>query len=340
MPSHPAAPPTLLYEPQTCALGARRAICGRLISEPMSFLPHPLALCRCLTLVIAILSGIRCTFAEGPKLHVFWDTVSPNGKYALAWSTTGAATRDDLPGDPQDPSDNPVSNYLIEIASSKIVLQLSDLHYWHLKDGGAHRYWYETVWSDDNRYLLAQYGFGLTSDLQTNTALLIDSSVPQAADVTRQIETAFSETIAADYGRKYAKLRNSFQFHFALPWFVAPGRFFIAAEAGVPRQEDPYYRYGLYFQIGNGGRRVKLAKAEQSTSAFDESLDRSLNRTYRMLCGLLSSNDQKALADEERTWLAKRDAIKSDAERRALVDARIRELEARANTIIGEKEAD
>jgi len=50
---------------------------------------------------------------------VFSDTVSPNGKYALAWSATDNEWREDS-----------VSNYLIEIATSKALLELSDLHHW------------------------------------------------------------------------------------------------------------------------------------------------------------------------------------------------------------------
>jgi hypothetical protein len=38
--------------------------------------------------------GIVSAAAEESILYVLWDTVSPDGKYAIAWSTTGEATLD------------------------------------------------------------------------------------------------------------------------------------------------------------------------------------------------------------------------------------------------------
>jgi uncharacterized protein YecT (DUF1311 family) len=54
---------------------------------------------------------------------------------------------------------------------------------------------------------------------------------------------------------------------------------------------------------------------------------------YRKLHGLLSGDDQKALIEEQRAWLTKRDAIKSAAEREKFVAARSSELENRAGEI-------
>jgi len=52
----------------------------------------------------------------------------------------------------------------------------------------------------------------------------------------------------------------------------------------------------------------------------------------------LSSNEQNALVEEERAWLVKRDAIKSQEEKQAFVQARIDELKARVGNIVEEKE--
>jgi hypothetical protein len=35
--------------------------------------------------------------AEDQKVIVFWSTVSPNGRYALAWTKTGSIAPDDMP---------------------------------------------------------------------------------------------------------------------------------------------------------------------------------------------------------------------------------------------------
>jgi hypothetical protein len=51
--------------------------------------------------------------------------VSPDGKYAIAWSTTGKVTPEDLPL-PSEPGENPVANYVTEVASRKIAVQLPE----------------------------------------------------------------------------------------------------------------------------------------------------------------------------------------------------------------------
>jgi hypothetical protein len=250
-----------------------------------------------------------------------------------------------------------VSNYLIEIATAKAVLELSDLHHWLGDDhhDGNKGLTFETVWSDDSRQLLVLFQYGARAEFYTDTALLIDVSVPQVANVTRQMKTAFSKTIAAEYGKKYTRMQGSVLLQFAHPWFISHDRFFVSAGAGVQHDDDPDHAYGydFYFQIRNAGRTVKLVKVDPEKSEPvkfpkswvlepwdepDEPLDRGLNRTYQLLHGLLSDSDQKKLADEERAWLIKRDAVTAETERNAIVKTRIDELESRASTIIGEKQ--
>src|SRR5271165_3976248 len=62
------------------------------------------------------------------------------------------------------------------------------------------------------------------------------------------------------------------------------------------------------------------------------------NRIYRTLHGLLSSDEKNALVEEERAWLLKRDAIKSQEEKQAFVQTRIDELKVRVGNIVEEKE--
>jgi uncharacterized protein YecT (DUF1311 family) len=62
-----------------------------------------------------------------------------------------------------------------------------------------------------------------------------------------------------------------------------------------------------------------------------------LNREYRKLHGLLSADEQKALVEEERAWLVKRDAIKSEKEKQTFVNDRGNELQLRVATIVDQK---
>jgi hypothetical protein len=288
---------------------------------------------RCLALTAAFLYvGIASAVAEESKLYVLWDTVSPDGKYAIAWSTTGEATPDDLPS-PYETDKNPVTNYVIEVASSKIVVQLPESHYWDLYGGGhLNHFSLETVWSENSRSMLAIYA----SRWSTDAVLLVDVSVPQAVRIENQLEASFKQTLKSTRGSEYTKYKDSLAITFGSPWFVAPGRFYVSAHASIPKQENPDFNLGLYFQIENGGTSVILLKFEPSSG--EESADRSLNRTYRKLHGLLSAADQKSLVEEERAWLIKRDAIKSDPQKEALIAARTQELQTRVENILEARE--
>jgi hypothetical protein len=52
----------------------------------------------------------------------------------------------------------------------------------------------------------------------------------------------------------------------------------------------------------------------------------------------LSAVDQKSLAEEERAWLIKRDAIKSESEKKAFIVARAAELQTRLQNILETRE--
>jgi hypothetical protein len=267
-----------------------------------------------LPLLFALLVGPLSVSAEEPKLHVLWDTVSPDGKYALGWSTTDP----DSPVDPgEDPTDNssPVSTWLVEVASSNQLAQLPDLHFSKRLD----HYWLETSWSEDSRYVLILLQQHFSRHNTTIKVLLGDGIAHQAVDLTGQIGHLLKERVQKDYGGSF----------FVNPWFVGPDRFSLFGDAGE-------HDYDFFFQFDKNGESLRLAKAVPATSSIEGS-DRELNRAYQKLHGLLSDDDQKALVEEQRAWLTKRDAIKSAAKKDEFVRARSSELENRASQIVEHK---
>jgi hypothetical protein len=276
--------------------------------------------------------GVASALAEQSKLFVFWDTVSPDGKYAIAWSTTGKVTPDDLPL-PSEPGENPVANYVVEVASRKIVVQLPEGHYWDLHGAGRpNHYSMETVWSENSRSMLAIYD----SRWSTDAVFLVDLSVPRAVRIEKQLEASFKRTLQSTRGSQYTQYEDRLAITFGSPWFVASDRFLVSAYAEIPKQESPDFNLDLYFQIENGGTSVTLANSGPSSG--QEPADRALNRIYRKLHGLLSADDQKSLVEEERAWLIKRDAIKTGPQKEAFIEARTQDLQSRVEKIIEAKE--
>jgi hypothetical protein len=294
---------------------------------------HSIESFRRLALIgVFVCVAIASAVAKESKLYVLWDTVSPDGKYAIAWATTGEARLDELPP-PSDTVNNPVANYVIEVASRKIVVPLAGGHYWNLYGGGhPNHFSLETVWSENSRSMLAIYN----SRWSTDAVFLVDVLVPRAVRIENQLERLFKQTLKSARGSEYAKYKGSLEFTFGSPWFVAPGRFYVTANASVPKQENPDLDFGLYFRTANGGKTVNLVKFEPSSG--EESVERSLNRTYRKLHGLLSAADQEALVEEERAWLIERDAITSEQQKEAFISARTQELQNRIESIVEAKE--
>jgi len=100
-----------------------------------------------LPLLIASLALPLSLLADEPKLHVLWDTVSSDGKYALGWTTT--EPEDHLYPD-QDPTYDsvPVTTLLIGLPTSKTLAQLPDLHFRDLKSKHPDHYWLDTASSE------------------------------------------------------------------------------------------------------------------------------------------------------------------------------------------------
>jgi len=289
-------------------------------------------LLRLAFIVTFLHGGIPSIVAEESQLYVFWDTVSPDGKYALAWSTTGKSTIEDLPS-PYDVDADRITNYVIELGSCKILVKLPDAHYWRLYGGGQpNHYSLESVWSENSRSMLVIYDSRWKSD----RIFLVDVSIPRATGIEDQLQDSFERILESARGSEYRKYKNSLVKTFGLPWFVGPEKFYLWANALVPKQDHPDFNFGLVFRIEDKGTRVSLVMSEPSSGR--ESADRSLNRAYRTLRSLLSPDDQKSLVEEERAWLTRRDAIKSMQQKDSFIEGRTQELQARVNKAIEAKE--
>lgn len=268
-----------------------------------------------LALLIAFVVVPLSVFADEPKLHVLWDTVSSDGKYALGWSTTDSDTDFNADEDPTDDS-IPASNWLIEVGTANKLIQIPDLHFWYLSSQRLDHYWLDTVWSEDNRYVLILVQQHFSRVNTTVKVLLGDATGRKVVDLTEHIGDLLKAKVMKNYGGSY----------FMNPWFVGADHFVLWGDAGE-------HDYDFFFQFNKAGESLSLAKTVPANSST-ESSDRALNRGYRKLHGLLSGDDQKALVEEQRAWLTKRDAIKSAAKKEAFVSARSSELANRATEIV------
>lgn len=258
---------------------------------------------------------------EDRKIIIYWDTVSPNGKYALAWTKSGAIDLDDMPY--PDDKDGGVQNWLIELESRKLVLLIPGAYYWSLPDGSRpNHYAMETVWSDDSSNL----AIVLNSRWETEEIFLVTSEPARVKEITDKVLNAFKQVLHREGGSGYNRHAADYAYAFDSPWFLSNNRFEIRASADIPKSEDDYFTYAMTFGFGSGLATFEKAVVTNSTG---ESSDRQLNRIYRSLMPMLQPAEREALIKEERAWILQRDATKgSDAKEKSVQD-RIEELSNR-----------
>lgn len=256
---------------------------------------------------------------EDRKTTIYWDTVSPNGKYALAWTKSGAIDKDDMPY--PDDKDGGVQNWLIELGSRKLVLLIPNTYYWTLPDGSRpNHYSMETVWSDDSLNL----AIVLNSRWETEEIFLVNSKSTQVKEITDKVLSAFRQVLRREGG--YNRHATGYVYAFDSPWFLSGNRFEIRASADIPKTEDDYFTYVMSFGLGSGSVTFEKAALSDSTG---EPGDRQLNRIYRSLMPILEPAEREALVKEERAWILQRDATEGSGAKEKVVQDRIGELSDR-----------
>jgi uncharacterized protein YecT (DUF1311 family) len=280
--------------------------------------------------LLVALEMASSTQAEEQKRFVFWDTVSPNGKYALAWTKTGSVALDDMPS--PSSGDHSVHNWLIELDSRKLTILLPDAGYWVLNGSRPNHFSMDTVWSDDSSSLLVV----VESKWATEQFIIVDTKSLRAHGLAESMRKAFIQLLRGDGGDRFKKRAEQYVFTFSAPWFVGRNRFDVYANASIPKADEGDFNYDLTFDCNSNQVTLEKSSVSGDTS---ESSDRELNRVYRSLIGLLKPAERQALVQGERAWIAKRDSAKAPEAKEKLVRARIEELTKRRDDRVNELSA-
>jgi hypothetical protein len=250
----------------------------------------------------------------------------------LAWTKSGSIDIDDMSSPTE--ADGAVKNWLIDLDSKKLMVELKGGAYWRLPTGGHPNHFdMETVWSDDSSRLLVIYDSRWNTDL----VFVVSPKLSEAYEIGAPMQKSYEQILRRDGGNQYNKHTEDYAIMFANPWFVKRDQFEIIAYAGIPKATEGDFSYALIF--GFNARSIALEKATASDVETAESSDRQLNRAYRSLSGLLKPREREALIQEERKWINQRDATADPKAKEALVRARVEELIKRRDNLIEELSA-
>jgi hypothetical protein len=222
-----------------------------------------------------------------------------------------------------DDENSGVQDWLMELDSRKPTLVLPHAGYWELPGGiHANHYNMETVWSDDGSRLLVL----IDSRRRTDQVFLVNTKEARVRNFTKSMQLGFKQVLRRRGGAAYRDQPESYDMMFSNPWFTGRDAAEVFGDAFIQSKTAEFhdFEYYLTFSIGSGS--FSLQKSTELTDVFEESSDRQLNRVYRTLIGLLPPSEREALVQEERTWIAKRDATKGSEGKEDLMKARIEEL--------------
>lgn len=274
--------------------------------------------------------------AKDKDVFTLWRTVSPNGNYVLAWTKPGSVPLGNMPF--PDDVNSVVQDWLMDLASRKLVLLLPEAGYWELP--GEHFPYHcnlETGWSADGSRLLVL----IDSRWSTDYAFLVETKERRARNGIKSMRHGFDQLLRRSGGAAYREQPENYDMMFNDPWITARDPIEVLGSAGAfssKTSELPSFLYYLTFSVESGS--FSLQKSAKNNHVFEEPIDRQLNRAYRTLTALLPVPEREALVQEERIWINRRDATKGSEAKGDLTNARIDELTRRYENRISELEAE
>ena len=266
----------------------------------------------------------------GGQFKRFPETISPDGAYALAWGPTTdppakTAELSEVPYEDEafdDAQSDSVDNYLIDMATRKIVATIPGFEYFAGPKFRRNRADLEIGWAPDAQSALAIYDGRWSSD----AVVWIEPRAHKIVDVQKQLEEAFRKVLR----KKEPKLADEVSIYFNYAVIPRAGVLILNASGTIPKQEDTEV-YQLKFKITGAGDKVQfhLQNArviKEAFTALSDDPEGELNKVYGQLRAKLPEAWRAILRDEQTKWLKRREEITEDGCKTSFTNHRIIEL--------------
>ena len=285
--------------------------------------------------VLAVLSFIAETPAfAGGQFKRFPDTISPDGIYALAWGPAEDPLQDpaemvEVPYDDEafDEANRKrdAANYLVEVATHKVVAIVPGFEYWRGPGGHKNRGGIEIGWSPDARSALAVSAARWGSE----SVVWIEPQTGKIVEVQDQLHKSFHGVLRKTEP-EFAEVGDIAFSHVVIP---QPGVLILHASGTIPKEQNTS-EYQLKFKVTGSGEKVQFhlqssRRLKEYASSYNKDPEAELNKVYNRLRAKLAPARGDTLRDEQTNWLKLREGIINDNCRADFTEHRIVELRTR-----------
>jgi len=292
-----------------------------------------------LLFTLCLLVGlVRCTIpasAEAGHFKRFSETISPDGKYVLAWgekSQEGKLSQWTEAGKEGVKFDveNPIENYLVNLQTGRIVSVIPELDYFSGEEGGKNHADLHVAWAPDSSGVLVIYDGRYDND----SVSWVRTPGGAVTKLRRGIDTILRRLARAKYGKQEESKRGGVVIRgvaFVEPNVVSLDAVLSGFLSKFEQVDDLPFRLKLKLHAKEAQAVELLASRALPQGESDggsESLEDSLNTGYRKYRATLSPAAKEVLKQQQLQWLKQREAVQ-EYHRDDFTRQRIGEFEAR-----------
>jgi hypothetical protein len=263
-------------------------------------------------------------FADAKAGQVLWNTVSPNGTYAVAWSELDSTSKDN---DQAAANGGPATELsIVNIQTQQPVLGFSGFKATDfgplglIDDSSIHSF---CAWAPQEDHLL------IVNALNPLACLQVDLPDGRVSKVGSTMVAAASRIANGKTTRKPNNLAQPASLSIIDAHFISSHECYVTVNIDSGTSSET--RVDLYFQVNAGGNSLAFERSEpypNPNQPLGASIlaGRQVERLYQSLRGVLNEPNRRLLTTEQQSWLGARETFTNYQDRVVFARARIAEL--------------
>lgn len=293
-----------------------------------------------LHLFIVWLCASGAALAEG-NFKRFPLTISPDGRYVLAWGDSDGdelKTLTEIPADKDTFSvdGDEMVNYLVDTATGHPVAVIPEFHYFAGSEGRQNHRGLSSAWSADSKSGIAIY----EGRYAYEAIVWMEPDARRFTPIGPLLEKALRRQIDKKHPKKIAELASSLSF--TAPVIIGADTLVVSGwGTSAANKDEPLVDVGYRMQFKISRSKGKITATLEAAvdwdpdgdprpeNVADDQLEPELNKTYASLRSKLDEPAREALKKEQLQWLKNREGIAEEDMRKEFTRMKIHELKIR-----------